>query len=105
MKAGGIDVDVTLRHGNTVRSKLGGGSLDDDLSRRPSANFAGAPARSNREELLADLVVARSCDLELRGRQQARRYTWRDTAKHTLLAYQRATEDTDEDEPQLRRSL
>jgi len=43
-------------------------------------------------------------DLELRGRQRARRYTWRDTAKRTLLAYQKATE-ADDDEPRLRRSL
>jgi len=44
-------------------------------------------------------------DLTLRGQQQARRFTWRETAKHTLLAYQRATEPEDEDAPKLRRSL
>ena len=44
-------------------------------------------------------------DLELRGRQQARRFTWRDTAKHTLLAYQKALEPEDDAAPKLRRSL
>jgi glycosyltransferase involved in cell wall biosynthesis len=44
-------------------------------------------------------------DLVLRGRQRARRFTWRDTAKHTLIAYKRATEPESEDAPLLRRSL
>ena len=44
-------------------------------------------------------------DHVLRGRQQARRFTWRDTAKHTLLAYQRALEPEDDAAPKLRRSL
>lgn len=44
-------------------------------------------------------------DLILRGRQQARRFTWRETARSTLLAYRRATEPEEEDAPKLRRSL
>ena len=44
-------------------------------------------------------------DLALRGRQNARRFTWRETARHTLLAYKRATEPEEEDAPRLRRSL
>jgi glycosyltransferase involved in cell wall biosynthesis len=44
-------------------------------------------------------------DLILRGRQRARTFTWKNTAKHTLIAYQKATEPEDEDEPKLRRSL
>jgi len=44
-------------------------------------------------------------DLVLRGRQNARRFTWRETARHTLLAYKRATEPEEEDAPRLRRSL
>ena len=44
-------------------------------------------------------------DLVLRGRQRARRFTWRETARHTLLAYQRALEPAEADGPRLRRSL
>ncbi len=44
-------------------------------------------------------------DLVLRGRQRARRFPWRDTAKHTLLAYRRALEPEREDAPPVRRSL
>lgn len=44
-------------------------------------------------------------DHELRGRQQARRFTWRETAKHTILAYRKALEPEEEDGPMLRRSL
>ncbi len=46
-------------------------------------------------------------DFVLRGRQRARQFTWRDTAKHTLIAYKSATEADAEqgDELQLRRSL
>ena len=44
-------------------------------------------------------------DHELRGRQRARRFTWRETAKHTLLAYQKATEPEEEDGAPVRRSL
>ncbi len=44
-------------------------------------------------------------DLELRGKQQARRFTWRETAKHTLIAYQKATEPEENEGPKLRRSL
>lgn len=44
-------------------------------------------------------------DLVLRGRQRARLFTWKNTAKHTLIAYQKATEPEDQDAPKLRRSL
>lgn len=44
-------------------------------------------------------------DLELRGKQRARQFTWRETAKHTLIAYQKATEPEEADGPQVRRSL
>jgi len=44
-------------------------------------------------------------DLVLRGRQEARKHTWRDTAKHTLIAYRNATEPEEPDGPRLRRSL
>ncbi|MCZ6598504.1 MAG: glycosyltransferase family 1 protein [Planctomycetota bacterium] len=44
-------------------------------------------------------------DFELRGRQQARRFTWRESAKHTLIAYQKATEPEEDDGPKLRRSI
>lgn len=40
-----------------------------------------------------------------KGLRRAREHTWRDTAKHTLLAYQKATEPEDKDAPKLRRSL
>ncbi len=40
-----------------------------------------------------------------RGLARARKFTWRQTAKHTLSAYRRATEDEDEEAPRLRRSL
>ena len=38
-----------------------------------------------------------------RGRARARRYTWREAAKHTLLAYQKATQD--EGDAELLRAL
>jgi len=46
-------------------------------------------------------------DLELRGRQQARKFTWKETAKNTLIAYRLATEPEEEGQagPKLRRSL
>ena len=34
-------------------------------------------------------------DLRLRGRQKAREHTWREAARHTLLAYQKAAESDD----------
>ncbi len=59
--------------------------------------FEGARRLLVEPELRADLI--------LRGRQQARRHTWRDTAKHTLIAYRNATEPEEADPPPLRRSL
>ncbi len=57
--------------------------------------------------LLAEPELRR--DLELRGRQQARKFTWKETAKNTLIAYRLATEpeakDAAERGPKLRRSL
>ena len=53
--------------------------------------------------LLTEPELAR--DLVLRGKQQARRFTWKDVAKHTLIAYRQATEPEEEDGPLLRRSL
>ncbi len=44
-------------------------------------------------------------ELRLRGKSQARRFTWRECAKRTLLAYQAASVPEDDKEPQLRRSL
>jgi glycosyltransferase involved in cell wall biosynthesis len=43
-------------------------------------------------------------ELRLRGRAQARKFTWRECAKRTLLAYRNATERVGA-EPRLRRSL
>ena len=40
-----------------------------------------------------------------KGRERARQYTWRETARATLLAYQRAADPQAEDGPKLRRSL
>ena len=42
---------------------------------------------------------------EARGLRQARRFTWRETAKHTLIAYQKAAEPEDAAAPLVRRSL
>jgi glycosyltransferase involved in cell wall biosynthesis len=39
-----------------------------------------------------------------RGREHARRFTWRETARQTLIAYQKATEP-ESDAPKVRRSL
>lgn len=44
--------------------------------------FAAARRILSEPEIAEDLVI--------RGRAQARRFTWRETARHTLLAYQRA---------------
>jgi len=59
--------------------------------------FEGARRILSEGELAEDLI--------LRGRQNARRFTWRETAKHTLIAYRRAMEPEDENAPKLRRSL
>jgi alpha-1,3-rhamnosyl/mannosyltransferase len=42
-------------------------------------------------------------ELRTRGKIQARKFTWRECAKHTLLAYRNALEP--ENEPKLRRTL
>ncbi len=44
-------------------------------------------------------------DLATRGGVRARHFTWRETARQTLLAYQKVLEPGDEDRPGLRRSL
>jgi glycosyltransferase involved in cell wall biosynthesis len=44
-------------------------------------------------------------ELVAKGHARARRFTWKQTAKHTLLAYKNATEPEAEDAPKLRRSL
>ncbi|MEM7310015.1 MAG: glycosyltransferase family 1 protein [Planctomycetota bacterium] len=59
--------------------------------------FEAARRLLTERELLEDQVI--------RGRAQARKFTWRETAKHTMIAYQRATEPEEDDAPQLRRSL
>jgi len=41
---------------------------------------------------------------ETRGKRQARRFTWRETAKATLIAYQKAMDDEEEGEG-VRRAL
>ena len=43
-------------------------------------------------------------ELRTRGKIQARKFTWRDCAKHTLLAYRNATK-AEEEPPALRKSL
>jgi glycosyltransferase involved in cell wall biosynthesis len=40
-------------------------------------------------------------ELRTRGRAQARKFTWRECAKHTLLAYKKSLEP-EKDEPKLR---
>lgn len=59
--------------------------------------FEGTRRLLAEPELRADLV--------LRGRQRARRFTWRETARQTLLAYQKALEPEESEGPRLRRSL
>ncbi len=44
-------------------------------------------------------------ELVQKGHARARRFTWRETARQTLIAYQKATEAPAEDAPKLRRSL
>lgn len=53
--------------------------------------------------LLTEKELAR--DFALRGLQRARRFTWRETAKNTLFAYQAALEGDDKDDPGVRRAL
>lgn len=44
-------------------------------------------------------------EMILLGRARARKFTWRETARQTLLAYQKATEPVPDDAHKLRRSL
>lgn len=44
-------------------------------------------------------------ELAAKGRVRARQFTWRETARATLLAYQRAADPRADDAPRLRRSL
>ena len=44
-------------------------------------------------------------EMILLGRARARRFTWRETARQTLLAYQKATEPLPDEQHKLRRSL
>ena len=53
---------------------------------------------------LEDRTREIATELRTRGKIQARKFTWRDCAKHTLLAYRNATK-AEEEPPQLRRSL
>jgi glycosyltransferase involved in cell wall biosynthesis len=53
--------------------------------------------------LLAERDFA--AELVAKGRERARRFTWRETARQTLLAYQKATEPISDEVHRLRRSL
>jgi glycosyltransferase involved in cell wall biosynthesis len=71
------------------------------------AAFLVEPTDSERifeaaRRLLSEPDLAES--LALVGKARAREFTWRETARRTLLAYQAATRDDDE-APQLKRSL
>jgi len=71
------------------------------------AAFLVEPTESERifeatRRLLTEPALAE--DLMLRGKQKAREHTWREAARHTLLAYQKAGED-DEAGDGVRRSL
>jgi glycosyltransferase involved in cell wall biosynthesis len=63
----------------------------------PERIFEAARRLLSEPELRAELV--------LKGRAQARKFTWRETARQTLLAYQKATEPLPDDAHKLRRSL
>ena len=58
-------------------------------------------------EAMRRLLVERELRTELvaKGRARARRFTWRETARQTLIAYQKATEPEDVEAHKLRRSL
>ena len=59
--------------------------------------FEGARRILTERELREDLIS--------RGRRRARGFTWRETARHSLIAYQMATRPESEDGPPVRRSL
>jgi glycosyltransferase involved in cell wall biosynthesis len=63
----------------------------------PERIFEAARRLLVEPELRAELVQ--------KGHARARRFTWRETARQTLIAYQKATEPEAADEPRLRRSL
>jgi glycosyltransferase involved in cell wall biosynthesis len=63
----------------------------------PERIFEGARRVLVEREFHADLVR--------RGHARARQFTWRETARATLIAYQKSTEPARADEPKLRRSL
>jgi glycosyltransferase involved in cell wall biosynthesis len=63
----------------------------------PERIFEAARRLLTERELRAELVE--------KGRARARRFTWRETARQTLLAYQKATEPEQDDAHKLRRSL
>jgi len=63
----------------------------------PERIFEAARRLLSEPELRAELVA--------RGRTQARKFTWRETARQTLLAYQKATEPLPDDDHKVRRSL
>lgn len=58
-------------------------------------------------EAMRRLLTERELRAEFvaKGRAQARKFTWRETARQTLLAYQKATEPEGDDHHKLRRSL
>ena len=71
------------------------------------AAFLVEPTESERifeatRRVLSEPALAE--DLMLRGKQKAREHTWRDAARHTLLAYQKAGENSETGEG-VRRSL
>jgi glycosyltransferase involved in cell wall biosynthesis len=68
------------------------------------AAFLVEPTESERifeavRRVLAEPEIA--IELRTRGKVQARKFTWRECAKHTLLAYRKALEP-DADEPKLK---
>jgi glycosyltransferase involved in cell wall biosynthesis len=58
-------------------------------------------------EAMRRLLTERELRAELvaKGRAQARKFTWRETARQTLIAYQKATEPENAETHKLRRSL
>jgi glycosyltransferase involved in cell wall biosynthesis len=58
-------------------------------------------------EAMRRLLTERELRAEFvaKGRAHARKFTWRETARQTLLAYQKATEPESDDHHKLRRSL
>ena len=63
----------------------------------PERIFEAARRLLTERELRAELVA--------KGQARARKFTWRETARQTLLAYQKATEPIADEVHRLRRSL